>query len=65
MKVGMDNKIKFRFFEKPTTSPVTVQERSGMEENGKIKILSNDVVRRLLNTQEDLNKEDKTRLKNF
>ena len=58
--MNQENKIKFRFFEKPTTTPVTVLERSGMEENSKMKILSNDLMRRLLNTQEDLDTTEKT-----
>ena len=39
---------------KPTTSKVTVQERSAMEEVVKAKILSNDLTRRLFNTMEGL-----------
>ena len=39
------NKVWHRFYEKPTTSKVTVQERSAMESMVKSKILSNDLTR--------------------
>ena len=57
-KVNRLNKIEFKFFEKETTKKNTVQKKSAMEENSKMKILSNDLIRRLSNTMEELgNKE--------
>ena len=54
MKVTEDNRIVSKFFEKDTTKDNTVQKDSAMEENSKIKILSNDLIRRLTNTMECL-----------
>ena len=50
LRVGDDNIIQFKFYEKETSTKKTVQRSSAMEENSKIKILSNDLVRRLANT---------------
>ena len=38
---------------------MTVQFASAMEENNKMKILANDLTRRLLNMSEDMTVEDK------
>ena len=57
LKVGSDNKIKYRFYEKETCSQKTVQRRTAMEENVKLKIVSNDLVRRLCNSMEELGSE--------
>ena len=56
--VGMDNKIVYKFYEKPTVANVTVQFRSAMEENSKVKVNSNDQVRRLLRTSRQVGKEE-------
>ena len=50
LKVGESNTIMYKYYEKETT----VHQRSAMEENTKVQILANDVVRRLSNTQEEL-----------
>ena len=42
------------FYEKPTNSNVTIQRRTAMGEDSKIQILSNDLVRRLKNSSEEL-----------
>ena len=52
LKVAKNNTIDYRFFEKSTTTNQTVHKKSAMEENAKIQILANDVVRRLSNTKE-------------
>ena len=52
-------KVNWKFFEKPTTSKTTVQRRSAMGGQIKSQILSNDLVRRLLNTGEDLPDEER------
>ena len=44
------NVISYRYYEKPTTTNTMVQKRSALEENSKAQILSNDLVRRLGNT---------------
>ena len=54
MKVTEENRLVSKFFEKDTTKDNTVQKDSAMEENSKIKILSNDLIRRLTNTMECL-----------
>ena len=50
------NQVLFKYYEKPTTTNVTVQRASAMEENSKKKILANDQIRRLLNTHEKAGK---------
>ena len=51
-KVGSDNVIMYKFFAKEICSSITVQKRAVMEENKKIKILANDLMRRLNNSME-------------
>ena len=50
IRVEDSNQVSFSYYEKPTTTNVMVQRRSAMEENSKMQILSNDMVRRLANT---------------
>ena len=45
-----NNMVSWKYYEKPTTTNVTVQRRSALEENSKMQILSNDMVRRLAST---------------
>ena len=52
LKVGSDNVIMYKFFAKEICSSITVQKRAVMEENKKIKILANDLMRRLNNSME-------------
>ena len=54
LKVGESNTIMYKYYEKETTAKTTVHQKSAMEENIKVQILANDVVRRLSNTQEEL-----------
>ena len=49
-KVGKDNLVIFKYFEKETSSRQTVQQQSVMSENTRIQVLSNDNIRRLLNS---------------
>ena len=53
LRVEEDNSIMYRYYEKETTTNQTVQKSSAMEENCKIQILANDLVRRLGNTRDD------------
>ena len=54
VRVNERNQIDYRYFEKPTTTNTTVRKESAMSENPKMQSLSNDLVRRLLNTKEEL-----------
>ena len=54
LKVSGSNQVLHDFFEKPTSSNVTVQRRTAMGEDAKIQILSNDLIRRLKNSSEEL-----------
>ena len=55
--VTKDNQIRYKYFEKPTTTEVTIQKNTAMVENPKIQILSNDLVRRFRNTSQELGRE--------
>ena len=46
--------LEFKYYEKPTTANFTIHAASAMAENPKMQCLSNDVVRRLMNTMDDL-----------
>ena len=54
LKVGENNQVLHGFYEKPTSSNLTVQRRTAMGEDAKIQVLSNDLVRRLKNNSEEL-----------
>ena len=60
--MGGDNKIQFRFFEKETASQKTVQKRTAMVQNSKVQVVSNDLVRRLCNTMEELGSQETNRM---
>ena len=53
-KVNQDNRVLYKFYEKPTCSNLTAQQRTAMGEDSKVQILSNDLIRRLKNNSEDL-----------
>ena len=53
-KVDRSNQVLFGFYEKPTSSNLTVQRRTAMGEDAKLQILSNDLIRRLKNNSEEL-----------
>ena len=48
--VECDGRILYKFFEKPMASPVLLQAESAMDERTKMAILTQEGVRRLLNT---------------
>ena len=52
------NQVSISYYEKPTVTNVMVQRRSAMEENSKVQILANDMVRRLANTDPRQSKEE-------
>ena len=62
IKVEEDNTVMYRFYEKETTTNQTVQKSSAMEENCKIQILANDMVRRLANTREAVSNKEISRI---
>ena len=63
MELKMEGtQVMHRFYEKPTTARVTVQERSAMEENTKMKVLGNDLMRRLLNSKVELGEKERNRI---
>ena len=44
----------FRYYKKPTTTNTMIKRTTAMAENSKIQSLFDDLVRRLLNSKEDL-----------
>ena len=54
LRVGEQNIISYKYYEKPTTTNTTIRSTTAMAENPKMQCLSNDLVRRLLNTREQL-----------
>ena len=62
LRVKQDNQVDYCFYEKPTTSPVTVRKESALEENSKVQILSNNLIRMYYNTKEDSTTEVKTKI---
>ena len=54
LRVEENNTISYNYWEKDTCSRMTVQQKSAMNENTKIQIVSQDMVRRLMNTKEEL-----------
>ena len=64
MRISDRNQVEYMYYEKPMCSKKTVQIGSSKEENTKMKILSNDLMRRFLNSSEHLCKEEKIRIVN-
>ena len=58
LRVEDNNIISYQFYEKPTTTNTMVPKRSALNENSKMQILANDLVRRLSHT--DVRQEYKT-----
>ena len=54
LRVGGNNCVEFKYYEKPTTANFSIHAASAMAENPKVQCLSNDVVRRLMNTMDEL-----------
>ena len=54
LRLGEDNVVEYKYYEKPTTTNSTIRKISAMGENTKILSLSNDLVRRLVNTKVEL-----------
>ena len=47
LRVGEDNVVEYKYYEKPTTTNSTIRKTSAMGEKAKIQSLSNDLLRRL------------------
>ena len=58
------NKIYFSFYEKPTKSPFVISKSSAMPIKKKIECLSQETFRRLHNTKEEVNNEEKVEIMN-
>ena len=54
LRVSPSNIIEYKYYEKPTTTNTTIRMATAMSENSKLQCLSNDLVRRLLNTRVEL-----------
>ena len=57
LKVYENNRIQYRFYEKPEGARSTLHQKSAMGENPKHQTLSQEMIRRLLNCSEDLQDE--------
>ena len=62
LRVDGSNQILYDFFEKPTSSNLTVQKRTAMGEDSKMQVLSNDLIRRLMNNSEELDQGAKVKI---
>ena len=49
-----DNKTMYKFFQKPMASNMVLQRCSAMPENMRVASLTQEMIRRMLNTSEDL-----------
>ena len=54
LDTSLNNKVEYRYYEKPTTTNSTILAASAMAKNPKMQCLANDLVRRLMNTMEEL-----------
>ena len=54
LRVTPENKIEYKFYEKPEGAKTTIQVRTAMGENVRNQTLSQEMVRRLMNTSEGL-----------
>ena len=57
MHISETNRVEYKYYEKPMSSNVYIQRLTAVDENSKMKTLSNDLTRRLLNTSESLDDE--------
>ena len=59
LKVDKNNRIVYKFFEKPMGSSMVLQMDTAMGENSKMRCLGNEAIRRLANTSELLDQGTK------
>ena len=57
--VGEDNVTRYIFFEKPMASSMVIQRRSAMPENMRVSTLTQEVIRRMMNTSEKLEQSER------
>ena len=57
VRIESNNIVSYKYYEKPTTTNAMVQKRSALCENSKSQILSNELMRRMSNT--DVRQTDK------
>ena len=57
-------KINYQFYEKPMNSVFVIPEKSAMASRSKFTILSQDLIRRLMNTGLNINQGTKNQIKN-
>ena len=62
LTVNQTNQVDYRYYEKPTTTNTTIRKNSAMSENPKVQCLANDMVRRLLNTREELSSDHRAKV---
>ena len=55
-------KIIYSFYEKPMNSPFSILERSALPESTKMSSLTQEVVRRMANTSEDVPQEERNQI---
>ena len=58
--VGDDNKVLYRHYQKPMASNMVLQRGSAMPENMKVASLNQEVLRRMMNTSEELDMSVRT-----
>jgi hypothetical protein len=58
--VGDNNKVLYRHYQKPMASNMVLQRGSAMPENMKVASLNQEVIRRMMNTSEELDISVKT-----
>ena len=54
--------VRYRYFEKPMCTKKVISRRSAMGENGKVASLSQDLIRRLKNTSQELSQQVKNEI---
>ena len=57
--VGEDNVTRYIFFEKPMASSMVIQKRSAMPENMRVSTLTQEVIRRMMNTSEKIVQDER------
>ena len=62
LKVGENNHVHYTFYEKPVSSNITVQFGSAMDDNSKMKVLANDLTRRLLNMSDSMGEGERVKV---
>ena len=59
LSVTSDSRIRFKYYEKEVSTNTVIHQRTALEDNTKMQILSQEMSRRMLNTSEEMDKETK------